>query len=609
MKIFTVLAAATLAMTLSGCGDSDEDDSSLIQNDASPASSGTSEAESPVSASTSTSSGITIDPPTYTANSVFVPDPTDIGDFNAFYEQDGYAIPDVIRMDVRVQNTTQGICTTEDQSGCTLADVLADTNGFDEFKVDIPVHATGEGLPEDGLLTNAGLRQRGNSARFGPQKSFRLRLDSDEVLWRNEQRLQLNKNPFEPTRFKNKLAFDLFQAVPHFPSLRTQFVNLWIDNGQGPDDFGLFTHTEFVGKEYVRNRGLGEDDNLYKIEQFQFNGGDLNNVRVDAEGEPLNEVAFEESLEIENGDDHRMLVKMLEAMLDPERSFDSVLDQHFNRNNVLTWLATNLILRQADAITHNFYLYNPAGTEMFYFLPWDYDGAFEAEQTLTDSFANDELAKRKFYGYARGINSEFVTRFYQQPGVHELLVAAIDELRANYYSDTRISEQSTVLNDLVEPFLTQLPDSEHVLFEPLSPLRLVNVINQNYTDITTNYSVPMEPTILSNPEIDAAGNLQLEWEPAFDVTRSGTISYDLIVSTSTRFQPESWVFSDVGIPDVPGGIVNYTINTSALPSGLVFVRLVARVSSDPQRFWQTNSNFYRVPGEADMFGMLAIDLP
>jgi len=51
--------------------------------------------------------------------------------------------------------------------------------------------------------------------------------------------------------------------MPHFPSLRTQFVNLWIDNGLGSEDFGLYTHTEFIGKEYVQNRGMAKDDNLY----------------------------------------------------------------------------------------------------------------------------------------------------------------------------------------------------------------------------------------------------------------------------------------------------------------------------------------------------------
>lgn len=553
--------------------------------------------------------GVTINPPTYRPNSVFVPHPTDIGDFNAFYAQDGYDIDNIIRLDLRIANTVQGVCTIDDQSGCTLNDVLADINGNDDFKVEIDVHASGDSLPDDGLATNATLRQRGNTARNGPQKSFRLKLDSKEDLWRGERRLQLNKNPFESSRIKNKLSFDLFRSVPHFPSLRTQFVNLWLDNGQGPEDFGLFTHTEFVGKEYVSNRGLGEDDNLYKIEFFRFSQGDLNSVQVDENGEPLDEDAFASRLEIENGKDHRMVVKMLEAMVDPDRSLESVIEQHFNRNNILTWLATNLILHQTDAITHNFYLYNPAGTERFFILPWDYDGTFEPEPELLNSIDNADLQKRKFYGYARGRNSEFVNRFYRLPGTHDLLVRAVDELRANYYSDAQVLQRASTLNTLVEPYLTRLPDSANVRFEPTSPERFVSVVNSLYTDITQNYAIPMEPEILEEPEIDASGVLQLEWEPAFDVTRQNTLTYDLIISSSPRFEPDSTLFSDAGIADVSEGLVSYPINTATLPSGRVYLRVIARASSNPEIFWQTNENTFRLDDGSDLFGVMELDLP
>lgn len=636
MRISTLIAATVIALSLGACEsgiDSDVVPATPVQDappSAAPSGPGVvspanptsappaddanlneDEADGPIIPNPNGDRGVTIDPPTYPNNTVFTPHPTDIGDFNAFYQQSGYAVPNVIRMNVRVanSNTVQGTCTIANQSGCTLNDVLADTDGRDEFKVEIPVHASGTGLPNDGLDVNATLRQRGNTARFGPQKSFRLKLDNKDTLWRNERRLQLNKNPFEPTRFKNKLAFDLFSTVPHFPSLRTQFVNLWIDNGQGPEDFGLFTHTEFVGKEYVNNRGLGEDDNLYKIEFWRFSQGDLNSVQVDEEGRPLDPEQFATRLEIENGRDHSMLTTMLEAMLDEDRSFDSLLDEHFNRNNVLTWLATNLILRQADAITHNFYLYNPAGTKRFYFLPWDYDGTFESEQPLSNSTENEELQKRKFYGYARGINSEFVNRFYRLPGAHELLVQAIDELRANHYTDERILQKATALNTLVEPYLTTLPDSEHVRFEQSSPERLVAVINQNEIDIKNNYSIPLEPTILPNPEIDARGLLQLEWEPAFDVVGRSILTYDLIISTSPFFEPDNIVFNDIGIDDVPSGTIPYSIDANRLPSGRVYVRVIARASIEPRRFWQTNSNQHRLDDGTDLFGMLAVDLP
>jgi len=186
---------------------------------------------------------------------------------NAFYDADGYDTVDVIRIDVQTQ-TTKGICTIDDQSGCTLDDVKADIDPDDDFKVEIAVKVQGTDLPDDGSAANATLRQRGGTSRSFPQKSFRIKLDSKKNLWRNERRLQLNKHPNERARIRNKLSFDLMQELPNLPSLRTQFVNLWIDDGAGPEDYGLFTHVEFVvertlhpdaGVRYANARELGRE--------------------------------------------------------------------------------------------------------------------------------------------------------------------------------------------------------------------------------------------------------------------------------------------------------------------------------------------------------------
>jgi len=542
-------------------------------------------------------------------NTVFEPSPTDIGDVDGFYDQDGYASVNVIRMDVRTV-TTPGVCTVDDQSGCTLKDVLEDTNNKDDFKVEIPIHVTADDFPNDGQTTNATLRQRGNTARFGPQKSFRIKLDSKDILWRNERRLQLNKHPFEFTRIKNKLSFDLLRTIPHFPSLRTQFINLWIDDGQGPEDYGLFTHVEFAGGQYLKNRGINPNDNLYKIDFFEFSEGDLNRLQVDAEGQPLDKAEFETRLEIESGTDHRKVGEMLTAMIDPSRSFDSILDQYFNRNNVLTWITVNLLLHQTDAITHNFYLYNPEGSDRFYFLPWDYDGTFELEPTLRDSFANDALSNRKFYGYARGINSQFVDRYYRLPGIHQKIQRAANELRNTYLTDAQIMNHTQVLNDAVEPFLSRAPDNEHQSFEPTNPQRFVSAVARMQMDMRDNFDVPIAPD-LQTFEVDGQGILQLRWTPAFDVTERNSLTYDLIVSTSALFEPDATVFSTTNIADNADAddLITYPINTNVLPSGQLFVRIIARPSTNPTLFWQTNDDFHRLPDGSDLFGMKAITLP
>ena len=128
--------------------------------------------------------------------------------------------------------TTPGTCTADDESGCTLADVLADVDKTDDLTVDIPIHVSGDDFPDDGSVSNAELRLRGGGSRFAPQKSFRIKLDSKEVLWRNERYFQLNKHPFDRSRIRNKLAMDVMSKIPNLPSMRTQFVNLWIDDGE-----------------------------------------------------------------------------------------------------------------------------------------------------------------------------------------------------------------------------------------------------------------------------------------------------------------------------------------------------------------------------------------
>ena len=535
---------------------------------------------------------------------VFAALPTDITDLDEFYDQDGYDSVDVLRVDIRT-NTTAGTCEIEDQSGCTLADVIADVNGNDDFKVEIPIHFQAEDFADDGSDSNATLRQRGNTARLGPQKSFRIKLDSKDDLWRRERRLQLNKHPFERTRIRNKVSFDLMRELPHLPSLRTQFVNLWIDDGEGPEDYGLFTHVEFAGKEYLQNRGRDKDDNLYKIEFFQFSQGDLNNVQVDEDGEPLDEDRFESSLQIERGDDHSAVVEMLTAMNDPAIDFDTILDQYFNRNNVLMWITANLLLHQTDAITHNFYLYNPAGTTRFYFLPWDYDGTFQPESIFDNSYDNDELAKRLFYGYARGVNSDFVSRYYKLPGIHEKILAAADVIRNTWLTDAAINETATSYRDIVEPFMTQLPDSEFNRFNPNIPENFANFVASIHDNMRNAFDIPMPPSI-EDPEINGEF-LQISWTPAFDVTRSHELSYDLELSTSVDFGADDIFISVEGIEDDPE-LLSFETELDTLPEGPLYARVTARSSGDPVNVWQIAENTLRVDGTT-YFGIVEIELP
>jgi len=537
---------------------------------------------------------------------VFASIPTDLVTDPSLYARDGYGQVDVVRVDLRTVARTGLACAEDDQSGCTLADVLGDTDKTDDLVVDIPVHFRAEDFAEDGTPSNAELRQRGGGSRFAPQKSFRIKLDSKEVLWRDERFLQLNKHPFESSRFRNKAAFDLTQGVPHLPSFRTQFVNLWIDDGSGPVDHGLHTHVERFNDDWLKRRGLPGNGNLYSATDFRFVASDLADVAVDGNGEPLDEDRFESSLEIDEGDDHRALVRMLQAVQNVDLDFGTVLDRHFSRNNVLAWVTFNLLVRQNDATRQNFKLYNPAGTDRFYFVPWDYDAVFGQWEEPPEGYSTEALQQRLDYGYALGHRNDFLDRYYRMPGTHGRVLAAVDVLRGGALTDTTIQRISDTYHDLVAPFQTRAPDrSFNESFTSASGRDFAATVAGNEEAIRTRFALPLPPTLLDATRVGP--RIVVHWTPALDVT-GNAVTYDLEIATSPAFVPDSIVFARTGIADRPGGMVESDVDPDQLGSGRHYARLTARASNEPSRYWQVARNRLTIDG-SEYLGTISFEVP
>lgn len=532
------------------------------------------------------------------SDELFPPLASDIESDRSVYTEEGYDPVSVIRVDLRTA-TTPGSCTVEDDSGCTLDDVLADTDKNDELTVDIPVHFMSDDFADDGSISNAELRLRGGGSRFAEQKSFRIKLDSKKELWRDERFLQLNKHPFESTRMRNKLAMDLMSRVPHLPSFRTQFVNLWIDDGDGPVDYGLYTHVERPNDDYLDSRGLDKDGNLYKASDFRFNTDDLEDVAVDEDGKPIDKDRFESSLNIEEGKDHRALNAMLAALNDPDRDFESVLLEHFNRNNAMAWIATNLLLRQNDVVRHNYILYNPSGTERFYFLPWDYDAAM-SKWALPDNESTDnrDLRTRLQYGYAIGAENVFMDKFYRLPGIHAEIVRVVDYLKQFIIDNTTITNLSQANAALIEPLQTRLPDSE---FNPsyLAQSQFERNIDVNAKAIANHFSVPIAPVF--NIPRERNGRWQFSWSPSVDVT-GNAVRYDFQLSHSKTFSPEDIVSDAINIRRNRASVIAQELNED-----VYYARVIARSRHDPAVYWTASNDRVVIDGKIQ-YGMIELDL-
>lgn len=462
---------------------------------------------------------------------------------SVFAAEEAAAVKDIPAVYAVEENRVINASIVTTDGAYTFADVNADEDDSDAIVPEIDAHLVMDSYAEDGKTKNATIRLRGHSSRLAPQKSYRVKLSQNIPLWHGETTLQLNKHPWDLTRVRNKLAFDLFRDIAHIPSLRTQFVQLSIKNRDvngheyASADYGLFTHVEKMGKEYLANRGLPTNGNIYKAEDFQF---ELNtNLQLNPNGEVSNKANFEKTLSLEaDSKNHNKLIEMLTALNDDQTNFNAFFSKYFDKSNYLTWLATNVLMGNRDTVSQNFALYQPSGSDKFYFLPWDYDGAFgfegqpdiKAEQKL---YSQWELSASNWWGVP------LHRRFMSDPQHLAELKLAVDEIYAKYLSSDKLKAKLDGYKQLVAPLITRDPDLAHLPTISADKAkewddeytRISGVVKKNRDVFFSALETPMP--FYQGVEL-LNGQLRLGWDVAVDL-QGDPVTYTVQVSTTPNF--------------------------------------------------------------------------
>ncbi len=226
---------------------------------------------------------------------------------------------------------------------------------------------------------NATIEVKGRSTSRTAYKSYKLVLNERDGLWNGQKTINLNKHPFDITRVRNKLSSDYFKMIPNMVSYRTQFVNVFVKdlskgNNAPYEDYGLYTQTEQINKKYLKVHGLDPGGFLYKANLFEFQRYPDQIKTVD--DPTFDQGAFDKILEVQGNNDHADLIAMLEDVNNYAIDIDTVINNHFNRDNFVTWLATNMVFGHIDANNENYFLYKPINSNKWSFIPWDYDNAW-----------------------------------------------------------------------------------------------------------------------------------------------------------------------------------------------------------------------------------------
>jgi spore coat protein H len=385
-------------------------------------------------------------------------------------------------------------------------------------------------------VVNSTIEIRGNSTRIGAQKSYKLKLLDSAGLWRGQKTLNLNKHVNDMTRIRNKLSFDYYKLIPDMTSLRTQFVHLHIKDltAKTPDkvfvDYGLFTHVEQVNERFLASRGLDANGQLYKATNFEFYRYP-DQLKLESDPDYQRD-DFESILEIKGNKDHAKLLKMLDDVNNEALNINDVFNQHFDRDNYLTWVASNILMGNIDTNSQNFYLYSPLNSEKWYILPWDYDDSW--------GIHNEGLSKDKsLRDWQSGIGTYWGGVLHKRFFKDFKNVEALNEKIEGLSKVINANQTIILINqyyDVVKPFINRPPDFNHLPYkaEQFDTLfnRLPLVSEANKQDYFKKLENPM-PIYLSESKI-GDGKYLFTWDYSFDL-QGDEITYDFQLSRDPNF--------------------------------------------------------------------------
>lgn len=408
-------------------------------------------------------------------------------------------------------------------------------------KLDIMIQeGTAKGIKEglfgfDETEMNASIQLRGKSTRVAAQKSFKIKLYDSAGLWRGQKTLNLNKHPYDATRVRNKLSFDYFTKIPGLTSMRTQFVHLYVkdltkkDSTGKFEDYGLYTQIEQANERFLAAHGLDSNGNFYKATNFEFfRYSDQLKLETDSS---FNKDEFEMILESKGSNDHRKLLTMLDDVNNQKLNINEVIERHFDKENYLTWIATNILMGNSDVTTQNFYLYCPSNSEKWYFLPWDYDGAWRSSPTAEK---HSELADWQD-GLSNYWGSVLHKRFFKDPKNVEALTKKIEELTAIINPETtkKLLDQ---YYQTVSQFVKKSPDKDYLDVEIADfddvYYGIVNESLFNKEVYYKNLEKPM-PFFLDDYKNEKNQHV-FTWDPSYDI-QGDDLFYTLQISTDPAF--------------------------------------------------------------------------
>ena len=305
-----------------------------------------------------------------------------------------------------------------------------------------PIFVPAEVFYEDKEWYKVGVRFKGNSSLQSTWSSGNLKLSfkldfdefEDEYPQIDNQRfygfkkLSLKNNYNDKSMLREKVATDIFRDFG-VASSHAGFYTVYVDHGDGPVYFGVYTLVEEVDDTVIDTQFSDNDGNLYK---------------PDGDGASFTEGSFSESVFVkktnEDEADYSDIESVFAALHSETRTTDPAawresLERIFDTDTFLKYLAVNTVIQNWDTygrMTHNYFLYNNPDTAVLSWIPWDNNEALQTgnmqgslaldfsdlnatEWPLIGYLYQDEVYQEQYDGYVQDVVNTVFNASLMQP--------------------------------------------------------------------------------------------------------------------------------------------------------------------------------------------------
>ncbi len=313
-----------------------------------------------------------------------------------------------------------------------------------ENPIYVPCEITFEGQ----TWNHVGLRFKGLSSlrmswSAGVYKlPFRLDFDEfeddypeiDDQRFHGFKKLSLGSNWGDSSLLHEKMANDIL-AEAGVPVAHSAFYRLYIDHGEGPIYFGLYTLTEIPHDPMLSALFKDGSGNLYKPD------GTAANLTT------FDEVSFDKETNKDEADfsDVKAAIAALSASRADPEAWRAQVEQVLDPEGFLQWLATNTVFQNWDVygnIGHNYYLYgDPGDGGRLHWIPWDHNGAFGSNKAHTLEL--DEVTEKWPY----------IRYLLDDPHYQAIYYANVEQVAGGAFAEAQVQAQFKAAHALIAPYV------------------------------------------------------------------------------------------------------------------------------------------------------------